>query len=145
MNTPKLPENTISKEIAEKIHQAWNSAWAENDIDALLALYADDATIESPLIPYLLGKDQGVCRGKKEFRQLLEIAAHRKPTTRKYYISKYFINGNTLIWEYPRATPNGEQMDFIEVVELKNGLIYCHRVYWGWYGFNILKNDQYYS
>jgi hypothetical protein len=47
------------------------------------------------------------------------------------------------MWEYPRATPQGEQMDFVEVMEIENGLIQKHRVYWGWYGFNVMKKDQY--
>ena len=47
------------------------------------------------------------------------------------------------MWEYPRETPDGEQMDFTEVMEIENGLIQKHRVYWGWFGFNVLKNDRY--
>jgi hypothetical protein len=35
------------------------------------------------------------------------------------------------MWEYPRDTPDGEQMAFVEVMELKGGLIQHHRVYWG--------------
>jgi hypothetical protein len=46
------------------------------------------------------------------------------------------------MWEYPRATPDGEQMDFVEVMELKRGLIQHHRVYWGWFGLSILKKGQ---
>jgi hypothetical protein len=34
-----------------------------------------------------------------------------------------------MIWEYPRETPDGDQMDFIEVMEFKDGLIQRHRVY----------------
>jgi hypothetical protein len=45
--------------------------------------------------------------------------------------------GHTMIWEYPRATPEGGQMDFTEVMELKDGLIQRHRVYWGWYGVRL--------
>lgn len=47
------------------------------------------------------------------------------------------------MWEYPRQSPTGEQMDFIEVMEIQNGLIQRHRVYWGWFGHNVLKNDEY--
>jgi len=128
---------------AEKIYEAWNIAWSNNDIEALLALYAEDAIIESPLIPYLLEREQGVCKGRDEFRKLLVIAAKRKPVKRQYYRKNYFTDGKTLMWEYPRATPDGEQMDFMEVMELKDGLITHHRVYWGWLGFDILKNDKY--
>ena len=48
-----------------------------------------------------------------------------------------------LVWEYPRATPNGEQIDLVEVMELENGLIHRHRVYWGWYGVKTIEEDRY--
>ena len=132
------------KEIAEKIYIAWDHAWSHDNIEALLALYAEDVIIESPLIPYLLGTESGVCHGKEEFRKLLIIAVDRKPLNRKYYRKNFFTDGKTLMWEYPRQTPEGEQMDFIEVMELSKGLIIRHRVYWGWLGFNILKDDKYF-
>ena len=48
------------------------------------------------------------------------------------------------MWEYPRSTPQGDQMDFVEVMELNDeGLIQYHRVYWGWYGFGVLQRDEY--
>lgn len=140
-NTDQISE---LKEIAEKVHNAWNTAWSNNDIDALLDLYADNAVIESPLIPYLLKQERGICNGKEEFRKLLEIAAARKPTNRQFYRNNYFTDGKTLMWEYPRDTTDGEQMDFVEVMEIKNGLISKHRVYWGWFGYEILKHDKYY-
>jgi len=36
-------------------------------------------------------------------------------------------------------------MDFVEVMEIENGLIQRHRGYWGWFGFNILTKDQYHQ
>lgn len=40
----------------------------------------------------------------------------------------------------------GEQMDFVEVMELNNeGLIQKHRVYWGWFGIGVLKRDAYHK
>ena len=37
----------------------------------------------------------------------------------------------------------GEQMDFVEVMELADGLIHRHRVYWGWFGVKLLEQDRY--
>ena len=54
------------------------------------------------------------------------------PHSRKRYREGFFTDGRKLIWEYPRATPNGDQMDFVESMELNDeGLISRHRVYWG--------------
>ena len=30
-------------------------------------------------------------------------------------------------------------MDLVEVMEIEDGLIRRHRVYWGWYALNVLK------
>jgi ketosteroid isomerase-like protein len=128
---------------AERIYHEWDAALSNNDVEALLVLYHPDAVLESPLVPHLLGIESGICRGADEIRKLLEIVAERKPVKRKFYRKDYFTDGKTLMWEYPRVTPKGEQMDFVEIMELKDGLIHYHRVYWGWYGCNVLKNDEY--
>lgn len=136
---------TDSKLIADakRIYHEWDLALANNDIETLLTLYSPDAIIESPLIPHLLGIEKGICQGHQELRKLLEIVKERKPEERKYFRKKFFTDGKTLMWEYPRATPHGEQMDFVEVMELENSLIQYHRVYWGWKGFSIIKNNLY--
>jgi ketosteroid isomerase-like protein len=41
------------KQQAENIYKAWDKALTNNDIESLLDLYAEDAVIESPLIPHL--------------------------------------------------------------------------------------------
>lgn len=138
--------NETAVAAAERIYHEWDAALASDNIDALLALYTDDVIIESPLIPYLLGTKGGVCQGKAELKKLLELVAERKPIhSRKYARVKYFTDGKTLMWEYPRLSAEGEQMDFVEVMELEHGLIKHHKVYWGWYGFNIIKEDKYYK
>jgi hypothetical protein len=127
----------------ERIYHEWNEALSKNDPEALLSLYAPDATLESPLVPHLLGTEDGVCRGRDALKRLFEILATRKPKVRQFYRTGYFTDGRKLMWEYPHESPNGEQMDFVEVMEIENGLIQKHRVYWGWYGFNVIKNDRY--
>jgi hypothetical protein len=89
------------------------------------------------------GTEEGICRGHENLRKLFAILAARKPKARQFYRTGYFTDGKKVIWEYPHATPTGEQMDFVEVMEIENGLIQHHRVYWGWFGFNVLKKDQY--
>jgi steroid Delta-isomerase len=42
------------------------------------------------------------------------------------------------MWEYPRATPTGEQVDLAEVMDLRNPQIAHHRIYWGWSGMQLL-------
>ncbi len=131
------------KKDAERIYHAWENALANNDVEGLLSLYAPDAILESPLVPHLLAKDSGTCCGQEELRLLIEKVASRKPSLRKYYKKNYFTDGKTLLFEYPRQTPEGEQMDFVEVMEIKNRLIQYHRVYWGWRGLKVIQEDKY--
>jgi ketosteroid isomerase-like protein len=138
-----VQEETRTYPEIERIYREWDAALAKNDPEALLALYAPDATLESPLVPHLLGTEEGICRGRDELRKLFEILAQRKPKVRQFYRTGYFTDGKKVMWEYPHATPQGEQMDFVEVMEIEEGLIRKHRVYWGWFGFNVLKHDRY--
>jgi hypothetical protein len=128
---------------AERISREWDAALAHNDAEALVALYAPDAVLESPLIPYLLGKAEGMCQGRDELKLFFQLVARRKPGLRQYYRRGFFTDGRTLMFEYPRAAPQGEQMDVVEVMELREGFIQYHRVYWGWRGVEVLLRDEY--
>lgn len=128
----------------ERMYFAWNDALSRNDADALLALYAEDAWFESPLVPHLLNTERGVLHGRRELRPLFDMLAARKPTVRQYYRTGYLTDGKRLIFEYPRDAGEGEQMDFTEVMELNDeGLIRRHCVYWGWFGVGVLQRDEY--
>jgi len=128
----------------ERMYFAWNDALSQNNSDALLGLYAEDAWFESPLVPHLLGLDRGWLHGRKELRALFDLLAIRKPPVRQYARTGYLTDGRRLMWEYPRDGGKGEQMDFVEAMELnEQGLIQRHRVYWGWYGVGVIQRDQY--
>jgi hypothetical protein len=102
-----------------------------------MALYADDAILESPLVPVIMeGKSDGVLRGKGEIGRFLEAGARSRPIdlVRWHRSESYFSAGAILIWEYPRVTPEGDQVEIVEVMEIAEGLIRYHRIYWGWKG-----------
>ena len=128
----------------ERIYYEWDKALSHNDANARLELYAPDGVIESPLISHLLGKEEGVCRGREEMRPFFEALAVRKPPVRQDFRTGYLTDGKQLIWEYPRAGPKGDQMDFVEAMELNDkGLIHRNCVYWGWFGFGVLQRNEY--
>lgn len=143
-----LSRASLPKELErmlEHVYREWDRAWSEDDLEAMIALYAPDAVLESPLVAHLLDRPDGVLRGRDQIKALLDKAAPRKPDRRSFHRRGYFTDGRTLVWEYPRATPDGEQMDFFEVMEIEDGLIRQHRVYWGWRGVEIIKADAYYK
>jgi hypothetical protein len=129
-------------EVAEKIHHAWNAALEAKDIEGAIRLYADDATLESPLISYLLRTDVGVLSGREEIRRFLPVVFRNQPSERRTFRNDIFTDGAVMMWEYPRKTPHGDQMDFAEVMELKDGLIRNHRVYWRWFGVRSLTSES---
>lgn len=43
-------------------------------------------------------------------------------------------DGRSLFWEYPRQTPEGDQIDIAEVVEIVDVHIWRRRIYGGWVG-----------
>ncbi len=106
----------------EAVTHAWEKALAEHDVEGLLACYAQDAVLESPVAAHILG-GPGVCRGHDELRPFLTEVVARTPDERQY--------------------PNGQQADFVEVMEIDDGLIAAHRVDWGWRGVQILINHEY--
>jgi hypothetical protein len=129
MDDTTLPRNlvTAGSTPVERTYFAWNDAVAHNDADALLSLYAEDAVFESPLVPHLLGIERGYLDGRKGIRPLFDILAIRKPPARQYFRTGYLTDGKRLIWEYPRDTGDGEQMDFVEAMDLNDsGLIQRH-------------------
>ncbi len=67
----------------------------------------------------------------------------RTPPSRRHYHTGFFTDGRRLIWEYPRATPGEDQLDFVEAMEAENGLIRWHCVYWGWFGVTVMDEDRY--
>jgi hypothetical protein len=108
-----------------------------------LGTYAPDATLESPLVPHILGTESGVLRGHAELRPFLEKVLARTPALRHYHREGFTTDGRRAMWEYPRDAPDGEQMDFVEVMEIEGGLIHTHHVYGGWRGVRVMLDDDY--
>ena len=125
---------------AEYLYHAWHDAAKSRDTDALIALYHDDAELESPLVPIIMQRTNGTLRGKAEIRAFLAEGARRRPNewVRWYRDAHYYTGGDILIWEYPRQTSNGNQVDILELMQHRDGKIYRHRIYWGWFGTQML-------
>ncbi len=126
----------------EHIFEAWDQALGAKDLDAAMALYHPDATLESPLVCHLLGSEEGVVTGRAALGRFVEQVFAHQPAQRRRYRTGFVADGGQVTWEYPRQTPDGDQMDIVEVMEVSDGLITAHRVYWGWYGVGMLLRDE---
>lgn len=137
--------NEERKQIIGKVHLLWDEYAKTKQTNKLINLYADDAIFESPLVPIILNRNNGILIGKEEILNFLEEGTRRRPNelVRWYRDDKYYTDENTLIWEYPRQMPDGEQIDILELMEIDdNGLIVKHRIYWGWFGTQMLLNRK---
>jgi hypothetical protein len=145
MDTEKSSAATNAEAIqaAERIYHAWDEALGRKDLDGAMRLYAPDAILESPLVRHLLGSEEGVIRGRDNLREFVEKVFARTPSLRQRHRDCFFTDGRRLIWEYPRVTEDGQQMDLVEAMDLVDGLIQRHCVYWGWLAVKVLEEDRY--
>jgi hypothetical protein len=127
-----------------RIYEQWHEYTRARQAEKLIDLYADDAIVETPLVSAILDhKPEGVLRGRAEIKHFFDEGLRRRPDDllRWYRTGLFFTNGKVLTWEYPRATPHGDQIDLVEIMDIEAGKIKHHRIYWGWFGFqHLLKN-----
>jgi ketosteroid isomerase-like protein len=135
-------QHTESIASIEHVFRAWDDALGAKDVDAAMALYHPDATLESPLVCHLLDTQEGVVRGREALSRFVDRVFAHQPPQRRRHRTGFLSDGTTLTWEYPRQSPDGDQMDIVEVMEIGDGLIRHHRVYWGWYSVQLLKTGQ---
>ena len=134
-----MTENTEAE--IRHVYERWHETVVGRDLDGLMELYADDAVLETPLILVTLSdKTDGILRGKADIRFFFEAGLRKiqGELSGWHRTGVFFSNGRQLTWEYPRDTPNGDQVDLVEAMDLAGGLIAHHRVYWGWMGFKAL-------
>src|SRR5260370_33591711 len=101
------------------IHRVWHRAGSTRDTPALIALYADDAMLESPLVPVIMdGKRDGVLRGKQDIPRFLEAGARSRPIDlpRWHRADTCFSDGASRLREHPSLMPSWGQGKCGEVV-----------------------------
>lgn len=125
----------------ERIYHLWDQYARERDVDGLVSLYAPEAILESPVVCAIFDAESGVLQGHPELRQFFEEGGRRRPNewVRWYrQPDRFLYDGQRLMWEYPRQAPDGNQIEIMEIMDLANGLIQHHRIYWGWFGIQQL-------
>ncbi|MBD7921925.1 nuclear transport factor 2 family protein [Xanthomonas bonasiae] len=127
---------------ARRIFEQWHKSVVERNLDALMALYAEDAMLETPLAYVVSAERQdGRLQGREALRTFF-AASFAQPENglgRWHRSGRWHASQRQVVWEYPREMPDGDQVDLVEVMDLDaRGLIACHRVYWGWKGVQTL-------
>ena len=113
-----------------KIGRAWLDAFNAHDVDALVALYADDATHTSPKIRALHPDTGGKLVGKAAMSKWWRDANARLPGLRYEPFAITADEARVLV-EYVRHAPNEPPMPVAEAFDVANGQIVASRVYHG--------------
>jgi steroid Delta-isomerase len=125
-----------------RVYERWHEMIVSRNLDGLMELYAEDSVLESSLILVLEREKRGVLKGRdhirKHFAGFFEMMA-TDASVELYRPGVFYSNAKNLIWEYPSKSPKGEQLDVVESMDIEDGRIVYHRVYWGWIGFKALQ------
>jgi steroid Delta-isomerase len=125
------------------IHDRWHRAINAQNLNDLMALYDDRATIDSAAVLVLERDPSGILKGKEKLRNHFRVFFDLigPPSGKEWIRSPVVASGaRTLLWEYPSAGGAGEQLDVVESFDIEHGFIVYHRVYWGRIGFGLLTD-----
>ena len=113
-----------------ELGRAWMRAFNAHDVDALVDLYADDATHTSPKLRALHPDAGGALRGKEALAAWWRDSNARLPNLR-YQERSLTANEERVFVEYIRHAPNEPPMPVAEVFDILGGRIVASRVYHG--------------
>src|SRR4051812_45713979 len=114
----------------ERIGRAWMDAFNAHDVDALVALYAEDATHTSPKIRALHPDTGGKLRGREALSAWWRDSNARIPGLR-YELTALTANAERVIVEYVRHATGQPPMPVAEAFDIRNGKIVASRVFHG--------------
>lgn len=110
--------------------RAWLAAFNAGDLDALIALYADDCTHTSPKLRAQRPESGGEIRGKDALRAWWADAFARLPGLR-YAERAVTADDSRVVLEYVRHAPHDPPYPVAEAFDVRDGKIVASRVYHG--------------
>lgn len=108
----------------------WFAAFNAHDLEALLALYADDAEHYSPKLKVRQPDTNGLIIGKAALRAWWRDAFDRLPSLH-YEVVKLTADEEQVFMEYIRQVKDEVDLRVGEVLEIRDGVIVASRVYHG--------------
>ena len=124
------------------IYERWHATLMGQDLAGLMALYAEHAVFESPtVLAQFPDRDDGILRGRGEIEKLFarNFSNLRKPSSASSIAAACSSpTAGSSPGNIRGSTPRGAQVDLFKSMDIENGLIVYHRVYWGWQGLKAL-------
>ena len=96
---PKPLEHIMDKEFAQKFGEEWVAAWNSRDLNKILSHYTNDFEMSSPVIMQLVGKPDGILKGKKAVRDYWSKALEMHPELHFKLIS-VFVGMSSVLVQY---------------------------------------------
>ena len=103
---------------AHAFASAWAAAWNAHDLDAVLALFAEDVVFTSPLARSLAGRSDGIVRGKAALRAYWAAGLAKLPDLR-FEVTSLSEGIDLLVIGF--RNERGE--DRLEILKFADGLV----------------------
>jgi ketosteroid isomerase-like protein len=113
-----------------RLARAWLDAFNRKDVDALIAMYGDDATHTSPKIRALHPDTGGKLIGRAAIEAWWRGAIARTPGLR-YEETAITANEQRVVLEYLRFADGEPPMPVAEAFDVRGGRIVASRVFHG--------------
>lgn len=113
-----------------EIARRWLACFETHDVEALVALYDENAKHTSPKLRVQRPESGGYLVGKSALRDWWADAFRRLPQLR-YVEQSLTADGERVFMEYLRKNPGEPDLPVAEVLEVRGGKIVASRVYHG--------------
>jgi len=113
----------------ERIIADMEAAFARRDLEALSELFTEDATLESFLVARILKRPEGICRGKREIREVLSQLVDQGVPWGSH--APPLVGGNVAAVEFKTKSSDRDTFS-VDILEIENGKIRSLRAYAGW-------------
>jgi hypothetical protein len=136
-------ERTMKNEqndAVEQVIRAFDAAWARNDLEGVVSIFAEDAGLESPLVAPLLHRKEGVLRGRDEIREMVRALMRNGTPWGEH--APPLIRGNTVAIEFRRPPSDGGQFYSVDVIEIRESKIQTLRAYAGWRAVLAITDER---
>lgn len=120
----------MATEFNKQIALRWFGAFNTHNLEALLALYHEDAQHYSPKLKLRHPSTKGLIKGKEALRDWWKDAFHRLPSLR-YEMLALTADKGQVFMEYLRHVEGEEDMRVAELLVIEEDKIIASRVYHG--------------
>lgn len=91
--------------IAEQFVAQWIAAWNNQDIEAIMVLYADDIDFNSPFVAEMGIDVNGAIANKKDLRAYFEKALQKNPALH-FDLRHILVGSHSIVMFYKRMNKN---------------------------------------